>query len=115
MSKKQSDWHIPADWVALFFIYFGVPLIAIGASCLLPSLNFLKTRDTVVLFYAALGAGSLGSILLFFARLPLYRQHRFWTFGPHELPAFNRKLYWLAYLFVVASALLFLSIWLRVK
>jgi hypothetical protein len=57
----------------------------------------------------------LGIFLLFFSRLPLYRQRRFWTFGPRELPAFNRKLYWLAYLFFVASILLLLTIWLKVK
>ncbi|MDD5138657.1 MAG: hypothetical protein PHY43_00170 [Verrucomicrobiales bacterium] len=115
MSKKVSDWHVPADWMALFGIYFGIPIIAIGVSCLLPSLNSLKSRDLADLFYTALGTGCLGSVLLFFARLPLYRQRQFWTFGPRELPSFNRKLYWLAYLFVVASVLLFSIVWLRAK
>jgi|SRR5580692_1023132 hypothetical protein len=115
MSKRASDWHVPADWAALLSFHLIIPVIAIIASCLLPSLSFIKSQNAVILFYAALGAGSLGSILLFFARLPLYRQRRFWTFGPRELPAFNRKLYWLAYLFVVASVLLLLTVWLKVK
>jgi hypothetical protein len=106
MSKKTSDWHIPSDWAALL----SLPTTAILAACLLAALNFLKTEDTVVLFYTALGTGSLGSLLLFFARLPLYQQRRFWTFGPRELPVFNRKLYWLAYVFVAASVLLLLII-----
>jgi hypothetical protein len=115
MNKKVSNQNFPADWAALLSFHLIIPIIAIAASCLLPSLNFLKRGDVAILYYAALGAGSFGSVLLFFARLPLYRQHRFWTFGPRELPSFNRKLYWLAYLFVVVSVLLFLSVWLRVK
>jgi hypothetical protein len=31
------------------------------------------------------------------------------------LPAFHRKLYWLGYLFVVASVLLLAVVWLKVK
>jgi hypothetical protein len=115
MSKKSSNWYIPPDWAALLSVQLVIPIIAIVASCLLPSLNFLKTRDAIVLFYAALGTGSVGSILLFFARLPLYRQRRFWTFGPRELPSFHRKLYWLAYMFVVISILLLLIVWAKTK
>jgi hypothetical protein len=115
MSKKLSDWYVPPDWAFQFFLLLGIPAIAILAGVFLPILNFLKSKDSLILFYIALGAGSLGSILLFFARLPFYRQRRFWTFGPRELPTFNRKLYWLAYLFVVASVLLFLIVWLKIK
>jgi hypothetical protein len=115
MSKKTTNRNFPADLAALFKFDLILPIIAIGATCLLSLLNFLKTESAIILFYVALGIGSLGIFLLFFARLPLYRQHRFWTFGPRELPSLNRKLYWLSYLFVVASVLLFLSIWLRVN
>jgi hypothetical protein len=88
---------------------------SILTSILLPALSFLKAADALNLFYSGLGIGSLGIVLLFFARLPLYHQRRFWTFGPRELPAFHRKLYWLAYLFVVASVLLLAVVWLKVK
>jgi hypothetical protein len=115
MSKKMTNRNFPADLAALFKFDLVLPLIAIGASCLLSLFGFLKTENAIILFYAALGIGALGIFLLFFARLPLYRQHRFWTFGPRELPSLNRKLYWLSYLSVVASVLLFLSIWLRIK
>lgn len=115
MSKKASSWNFPADLAALFKFDLILPIIAIGVACLLSLFNFLKTEDAVILFFVALGTGSLGIFLLFFARLPLYRQRRFWTFGPRELPAFNRKLYWLVYLFVVTSVLLLLAVWLKVK
>src|SRR5690348_6993763 len=111
MGKKSSDWYFPPD-IAMFLI---IPSIAILTSILLPVLAYLKRAEILDLFYVALGLGGSGSILLFFARLPLYRQHRFWTIGPHELPNFHRKLYWLAYLFVIASILLLAIVWVKTK
>jgi hypothetical protein len=111
VSKKSSDWYIPPD-IAMFLI---IPSIVILSGMLLPAITNIRRAEVIDLFYGALGLGCLGSILLFFARIPLYRQHRFWTFGPHELPGFQRKLYWLAYVVVVAALLLLGIVWLRVK
>ncbi len=96
-------------------LLFVVPVIAILAGILLPALSFLKTTDAIILFYTALGTGVVGSILPFLARLPLYRQRRFWTFGPGALPEFYRKLYWLADVAIVATLLLLGIVWLRAK
>lgn len=96
-------------------LLFVIPVIAILAGVLLPVLSFLKTADAIILFYTALGTGVMGSMLLFLARLPLYRQRRFWTFGPGALPQFHRKLYWLAYVAVVAALSLLGIVRLRVK
>jgi len=106
MSRKSSDWYIPPDWVFLFSLQFFIPVIVILAGMLLPVLSFLKTTDAIILFYTGLGTGVMGSLLLFLARLPLYRQHRFWTFGPSALPPFHRKLYWLAYVAIITALLL---------
>jgi hypothetical protein len=111
MSRKTSDWYFPPDLMILFVI----PIIAILAGVLLPVLSYLKTTDAIILFYTALGTGVMGSMLLFLARLPLYRQRRFWTFGPSALPTFYRKLYWLAYVAIVTALLLLGIVWLRVK
>jgi hypothetical protein len=111
MSKKSSDWYIPPDWFLLFSCWLILPAIPI----LFLVLSSLKTADALNLFYSGLGIGGLGVVFLFFARLPLYRQHRFLVFGPRELPAFHRKLYWLAYLFVVTSVLLLAVVWSKVK
>ena len=62
-----------------------------------------------------LGLGVLGALLLLFARLPLYRERRFWTVGPRQLDQKHRRFYWLAYAFVTASLLLMLVVWLRTK
>jgi hypothetical protein len=115
MSKKSSDWYIPADWAFQFSLLIVIPVTTILAGVLLPALSFLKTTDAFILFYTALGIGALGSILLFFARLPLYRQRRYWTLGPRELPNLHRKLYWLAYIFVAACVLLLTIVWLKAK
>jgi len=49
---------------------------------------------------------AIGTVLLFLARLPLYRQRRFLTFGPKELDERHRRVYWWAYRFIGASVLL---------
>jgi hypothetical protein len=115
MSKKSSDWYVPPDWAFQFGWLLICPAVAILASFLLPALGQIKEAKAVDLFYCGLALACFGIVLLFLARLPLYRQRKFLTFGPRELPAFHRKLYWLAYLFVVASVLSLAFVWLKVK
>jgi hypothetical protein len=112
MSKNKLDWYVPSDWAFHFgFLIFTVTM-AIMAGALLPLFDKLKTANDVDLYLSGLSAGCLGITLLFFARLPLYRQHRFFTFGPKALPGFHRKLYWLAYAMVGLTVLLFGMVWL---
>ncbi len=67
------------------------------------------------LFWSGSSLACAGIVLLFLARWPLYRQKRFLDFGPSALPAFNRKLYWLAYIMVIGAVLLLGIVWLRIK
>jgi hypothetical protein len=115
MSKKSSDWYVPPDWAFQFGWLVVMPAVALLSAFLLPALAQIKEANAVDLFYGGLALGYFGIVLLFLARLPLYRQRRFWTFGPSALPNLHRKLYWLAYLFVVASVLLLAVVWLKVK
>ena len=115
MSKKRSDWYLPEEVLGLLSTIFFVPAIAVLAALLLPAITFLHVADVTRLFSLGLRAGISGIALLFFARLPLYRQRRFWTFGPRELDRFHRRLYWLAYLFVIASILFLVIVWFRVR
>lgn len=79
-----------------------------------PEQDEIFNSDNVAsLFWSGLGLGCVGAILLYFARLPLYRQRRYFTFGPKALPPSHRKTYWLAYAFVIASVFLLSVVWLR--
>jgi hypothetical protein len=109
MSKRNSDWYIPPDW-GMFIV---IPCVAVLSSLLLPVVAQLKTADIRVLYGLGLGAGVIGAVLLFVGRLPLYEQRRFCTIGPMPLDRKHRRIYWLAYAFVVASLLLLGVVWLR--
>jgi hypothetical protein len=111
----MSDWYVPPDWAFQLGLLIIIPTNVILAGTLLPVLSRLKTADVFDLFWIGLGLGLLGTVLLFFARLPLYRQRRFWTLGPGALPRFHRKLYWLAYTAVFIAVLLLSVVWLRIK
>jgi hypothetical protein len=107
--KKLSDWYIPPELIGMFLFLF-VPLIGILCAMLLPLLNQARNRGDTTLVYAALLFGITGIVLLFFARLPLYKQRKFFTFGSRTLDAPHRKLYRWAYVFVGACILLMISL-----
>ena len=111
MKKTSSDWYVPPE-IGFFLV---IPIIAVLSSMLLPLVARFKSGDVTGIFYAAVAGGAVGSVLLFFARLPLYRQRRFWTFGSSQLDPFHRKLYRVAYVFLGISILLLLLIWLRLR
>jgi hypothetical protein len=115
MSKKRLEWHLPEEVVGFLSTIFFVPAIAVIAALLLPVISSLHSADVAKLFFSGLGAGACGIILLFLARLPLYRQRRFWAFGPRELDRFHRRLHWLAYFFLIASILFLVTVWFRVR
>jgi hypothetical protein len=115
MSRKRSDWHIPEDWAFQFGLLGIIPTIAVLAGGLLPALDQLRKANIYNLYWSGLGLGICGGVLLFFARLPVYQQRRFWTFGPSALPSFHRKLYWLAYAVIVAALLLLGAVWPRLE
>jgi len=110
MSKRNSDWYIPPDWLLMLGV---IPCISVLAGLLLPLVARLKTAELRTLYGFGLGAGVMGAVLLFIARLPLYRQRRFWTVGSEQLDRKHRRIYWLAYVFVAASLLLLGLVWLR--
>ena len=115
MNKKRPDWYLPEEVLGLLSTIFFAPAIAALAALLLPAITSLHGADVTRLFSVGLGAGVCGIVLLIFARLPLYRQRRYWTFGPRELDRFHRRLYWSAYLFVLASILFLVIVWFRVS
>jgi hypothetical protein len=106
MNKHDSDWYIPQDWFCILGMSILPVVIAVLASMIL-------TANLCALYGVGLGAGVWGSAMLWVARLPLYKQRRFWTIGPMQLDRKHRRIYWLAYVFVAVSLLLLGIVWLR--
>ena len=113
MNKRNSNWYVPADWLWHLGMLVIIPCVALLASFLLPVAARLKTADVTTLYASGVAAGVLGVLLLFIARLPLYRAHRFRTLGPRQLDRKHRRYYWLAYVAVIVSLLLLWILWLR--
>ena len=107
----SDDWHIPTDIRA--FLEPLLLLVCFVAAMQQHAAAFAG-GDTS-LFGFALMASVVGAVLLFFARWPLYRQGKVFAFGPRHLDRFHRRLYCLAYVFIVPSILFmaFLTILLR--
>lgn len=113
MSKRDSNWYVPTDWLWHLGMLLTILCTAVLSSVLLPVVSRLKTTDVTTLYGVAVGVGFLGVVLLFVARFPLYRQHKFWTVGPRELDRKHRRFYWLAYSTVALSLFLLWIVWLR--
>jgi hypothetical protein len=114
-SQSKSNWYFPTDLGCLLFSWIWIAAIGFLAGGLLSLISKLKSANVLELFYAALSFAVVGTILLFFARLPLYRQRQFFTFGPKHLDGIHKKLYWSAYTFVIACLFLLAIVWFLLK
>jgi hypothetical protein len=103
--RKLSDWYVPAELAGMFVLPL-IALIGIVAAMFLPLLNEARHRGDATLVDVALLFGLAGVMLLFFARLPLYRQRRFFTFGPRALDGPHKRLYRWAYRLIRVCVLL---------
>ena len=98
--------HFPPDLLTALALPILVPVLV--ASWL------LSLHGTPWLWAAAIsfGIAIIGSALLFLAKLPLYRQRRFFTFGIQALPQSSRGFYrWGCRLAIVGCVLMFF-LWL---
>jgi hypothetical protein len=110
MAKRDPyAWYIPVDWIALL----GLPVMGGSFWGGFLFLNYLQSGDLEDVCRFAIEVGMIGSLLLFYARLPLYRAGCFWTIGPKRLDRAHRKFYWLAYACVAVSMLAFGALSLR--
>lgn len=112
MSKRDSNWYVPADWLWHFGMLLIIPCAALMASILLPVVARLRAADITTLYGSGIALGILGVALLFIARIPLYRARQFWTIGPRKLDRKHRCYYGLAYVAVAVSLLLLWIVWL---
>jgi hypothetical protein len=88
-------------------------IVAILASQVLEFFTRLSGTPWIWCYGIGLAVAAVGVSLIFYAKLPLYRQRRFLTFGSRALPETSRSFYRWGYrcvLFAVALLLcLFLS------
>lgn len=106
MSVPGNDlnrWYFPLELgLALF------PVVALmGGLVVLPIINSFRRGEVTIPLLAMAFAG-VGVVLLFLARLPLYRQRRFFAFGSRLLDEPHRRLYRWAYRFLCLGGLLLL-------
>src|ERR1035437_1822581 len=80
--KKNAWIPLPLDMIALMFS----PIIISVVTILSMSLLWPVLRGGVLsVFLTAVAAGIVGVVLLFFARVPLYRSGQFFSFGTGSL------------------------------
>ena len=69
----------------------GIPIIC--AALLASWLFSLHGGEWIAVYGCALLTAISGAVCLFRAKLPLYRQRRFFTFGSRHLPQASRRIY----------------------
>lgn len=105
-SVNKSPSNFPADLLVLLVgPLIGLPVASAGLSALW--FAGLAREGGFVGFATAVGLACAGVVLLFLARLPLYRQGRFSQFGPRGLDPGHRRLYRRAWLLVLTGMGLF--------
>ena len=113
MTYDRSDGQIPRDWrfiLGLQFAFaFGVPMVALAVGMFLP-ISVRAREGDLTLFWIALASALVGITLLILAKLPLYRQGRYFAFGPRALPEKHRTVYRIAYICISASLFSILSL-----
>jgi hypothetical protein len=114
MKKRGlSDWYIPTSALANLLPLFVVIVAYLTSKSFL--LLFNTRHGDFTLLKVAVALGVIGVSLLAWARMPLYRQRRFFTFGSRALDDRHKRLYRWAYRFIVPCVLLLSLILLLVR
>jgi hypothetical protein len=99
-------------WVT-FAEHYWFLIMAASAILVLQGLNvFQRLTGTrwIWCYVVALSFAGVGVLLIFVAKLPLYRQHRFFTFGSAALPERLRAFYRWGYRFALFAVALLLCL-----
>jgi hypothetical protein len=73
-----------------------------SAMWVLPAIANARKGD-LTLFILSLVLSIAGVVLLFLAKLPLYRHGKFFTVGPAALPESHKRIYRVAWRFIAAG------------
>ncbi|OYV04328.1 MAG: hypothetical protein CFE26_17465 [Verrucomicrobiales bacterium VVV1] len=101
MSNRQQ--RFPTDLAAVLGLYWiMLPIAALGAS-IFPAILRARNEGDLTILWVVTALGTVGASLLFWARLPLYRERRFFSVGPRHLDARHRRIYWIAWTMIIPS------------
>jgi hypothetical protein len=90
--------------------FFFVVVVALLTSQLLMFFTQLTGARWIWCYGIGLTMGALGVFLVFYAKIPLYRQRRFFTFGSSALPQSRRASYRWGYRCVIFAVALLLCL-----
>jgi len=90
--------------------FFLAALIIFVAFQLLNFFTKLSGISWIWTYAIALGIAGIGSTLVFYSKLSLYRQGRFFTFGSRALPEMRRPFYRWGYVGIIIAVMLLLGL-----
>jgi hypothetical protein len=102
---KEWIWPPPDQWLTVWG-GFVVLIAMVLTSQLFSFFSRLTGTPWIWCYFTGLVVAALGVSLLFYAKLPLYRQRRFFTFGSRALPEERRPFYRWGYRCVIIGAAL---------
>lgn len=109
MKWDKSDWKFPQDMLFILALWAGPVIGVTFMVCFFHGIANARRGDPTI-YWIAFGLAVFGLALLFIAKLPLYRQGKFLTFGSKELPEKYKGIYRIAYYLIVASVVIMLLI-----
>ncbi len=102
---KEWIW-LPADqWIGVWGL-LTIALVGIVTTWILNFFTRLTGMPWICCYFIGIGVAALGAGFIFYAKLPLYRQRRFFTFGPRALPEQRRPFYRWGYACALLGSLL---------
>jgi hypothetical protein len=92
--------------------FLSIAVIAVLTTLVLNFFTRLSGVPWIWCYVIGLAVAAVGVSLIFYAKLPLYRQRRFFTFGSRALPESRRSFYRWGYRCVLFAAALLLCLFL---
>ena len=109
------DTHRQSNGLQTFLEHYGflvTALSAVFASQLLSFFSRLTGTPWIWCYAVGLLLAGVGATLVFYSKLPLYRQRRFFTFGSRALPESRRLFYRWGYRCAILAVALLLCLFL---
>ena len=84
-NSKVWIWPPADQWIGVWGL-LTMAVVAFVTSKILDFFTRLTGMPWICCYFIAIGVAALGTGLIFYAKLPLYRERHFFTFGPRALP-----------------------------